>query len=103
VLPGGFEISARKTYGRISNGMICAEDELGIGHDHTGIIVLTRLLSPEQLDGVQVGDDAIALLGPRRGGRRGQRHPRPRLLLLRCAASAAEYWHSQGSPGRVVP
>ena len=24
VLPGGFAISARKTYGRVSNGMICA-------------------------------------------------------------------------------
>ena len=34
VLPGGFEIAARKTYGHVSNGMICAEDELGIGHDH---------------------------------------------------------------------
>jgi phenylalanyl-tRNA synthetase beta chain len=40
VLAGGFEISARKTYGHISDGMICAEDELGIGQDHTGIIVL---------------------------------------------------------------
>ena len=33
VLPGGFAISARKTYGHVSNGMICAEDEIGIGHD----------------------------------------------------------------------
>lgn len=40
VLAGGFAISARKTYGHVSDGMICAEDELGIGNDHTGIIVL---------------------------------------------------------------
>lgn len=40
VLAGGFAISARKTYGHTSDGMICAEDELGIGTDHTGIIVL---------------------------------------------------------------
>jgi phenylalanyl-tRNA synthetase beta chain len=40
VLPGGFEIAARKTYGRVSEGMICAPDELGVGEDHAGIIVL---------------------------------------------------------------
>ena len=40
VLPGGFEIAARETYGRTSNGMICSARELGMGEDHTGIIVL---------------------------------------------------------------
>ena len=39
-LPGGFQISARKTYGHVSDGMICAEDELGVGEDHAGIWVL---------------------------------------------------------------
>jgi phenylalanyl-tRNA synthetase beta chain len=55
VLTGGFEISARKTYGHISDGMICSVRELGIGDDHTGILVL----SPD----TPLGADAIAVLG----------------------------------------
>ncbi|MEU0061517.1 phenylalanine--tRNA ligase subunit beta, partial [Streptomyces sp. NPDC006334] len=54
-LPGGFSISARKTYGKTSHGMICSGDELGMGDDGThGIIVLP----PE----TEVGKDAIELL-----------------------------------------
>src|ERR1700730_12340927 len=40
VLPGGFEITAAKKYGLISEGMICAVDELAIGEDHSGILIL---------------------------------------------------------------
>ncbi|MFI2434151.1 phenylalanine--tRNA ligase subunit beta [Streptomyces sp. NPDC018693] len=55
VLPGNFAISARKTYGRTSHGMICSSTELGMGDDGThGIIVLP----PE----TEVGRDAIELL-----------------------------------------
>lgn len=57
LLPGNFEISARQTYGRTSNGMICSARELGMGDDHTGIIVL----DPRQ-SGVTRGADAISLL-----------------------------------------
>ncbi|MER5212767.1 phenylalanine--tRNA ligase subunit beta [Streptomyces sp. NPDC002838] len=54
-LPGGFSISARKTYGKTSHGMICSSGELGMGDDGThGIIVLP----PE----AEVGKDAIELL-----------------------------------------
>lgn len=40
VLPGGFEISARETYGHISNGMMASEAELGLTLKSDGIIVL---------------------------------------------------------------
>ena len=35
-----FEIKKSKIRGKVSEGMICAEDELGLGHSHDGIMVL---------------------------------------------------------------
>src|SRR4051794_919434 len=58
LLPGGFAISARKTYGHVSDGMICSTKELGIGDDQGGILVLDPALDGD----VKPGDDAISLL-----------------------------------------
>jgi phenylalanyl-tRNA synthetase beta chain len=35
-----FSIKKSKIRGEVSEGMICAEDEIGLGHDHDGIMVL---------------------------------------------------------------
>ncbi len=40
VLPTGLEIKPAEIRGEKSEGMICAEDELGLGRSHEGIIVL---------------------------------------------------------------
>ncbi|MFS8203671.1 phenylalanine--tRNA ligase subunit beta [Streptomyces sp. CWNU-52B] len=55
VLPGDFAIAARKTYGHTSQGMICSGDELGMGDDGSGGIIV---LPPEH----EVGTDAVELL-----------------------------------------
>ena len=56
LLPGDFNISARETYGKISDGMICSAKEIGISDEHAGIIVLQE---------GKIGQDAIALLDVR--------------------------------------
>ncbi|MFC5951375.1 phenylalanine--tRNA ligase subunit beta [Pseudonocardia lutea] len=56
VLPGPFPISSRTTYGRVSDGMICSAKELGLGADHSGILVLPPGTA-------EPGADALPLLG----------------------------------------
>ncbi|VAW26783.1 Phenylalanyl-tRNA synthetase beta chain, partial [hydrothermal vent metagenome] len=41
-----FKIKKSKIRGVVSEGMICAEDEIGIGKDHDGIMVLDTDLAP---------------------------------------------------------
>lgn len=54
-LPGGFKIGRRKMRGVESQGMMCSARELGLGEEHSGLLIL-----PEEMP---VGGDAKALLG----------------------------------------
>jgi phenylalanyl-tRNA synthetase beta chain len=69
-LPGGFEIGRRPAYGRESDGMICSVRELGIGDDHSGILVLpTDLpLGADVVDTLGLRDDVLDVaVNPDRG------------------------------------
>jgi phenylalanyl-tRNA synthetase beta chain len=50
-LPGGLQLEQRKVRGELSDGMILAEDEVELGSDHSGIMVL-----PELEPGTPLGD-----------------------------------------------
>lgn len=70
-LPGDFTITARETYGHVSNGMICSERELGLGDDHGGIIVLPPGTAEPGADAtgvLGVGDEVLDIaITPDRG------------------------------------
>ena len=42
VLPQGMKLGQRRIRGTVSNGMICALDELGLGSEHEGVLLLPR-------------------------------------------------------------
>ena len=95
VLPGPFPISSRKTYGHISDGMICSERELGLSNEHNGLLVLTERYSPEQIP--EPGESLMDLFGfgeeilevnvtPDRG------------YCFSMRGLAREYSHSTGQP-----
>lgn len=45
-LPGGFTLKKAKIRGEVSMGMLCAKDELELGEDHSGLLVLDAGLAP---------------------------------------------------------
>src|ERR1051325_8538220 len=51
VLPNGLQLEQRKVRGELSDGMILAEDEVDLGTDHSGIMVLGEPLEPGTLLG----------------------------------------------------
>jgi len=72
VLPNGMTVKAAKIRGIVSQGMICAEDELDISDDHSGIIVLSDdapIGQPLTQGMMSVEDDTILEVGltPNRG------------------------------------
>ncbi|MDT4939330.1 MAG: phenylalanyl-tRNA synthetase beta chain [Pseudonocardiales bacterium] len=69
-LAGGFAITARKTYGHVSDGMICSVRELGIGDEHTGILVLDAdaPVGAAAMETLGLGDDVLDIaVTPDRG------------------------------------
>ena len=69
-LPGGFEITARKTYGHLSDGMICSGRELGISDEHDGILILDigLELGADVVEALDLRDDVLDIsINPDRG------------------------------------
>lgn len=69
-LPSGLKIDARPIRGVVSEGMICAEDELGLGKSHGGIMILPAKWPAGTLLGtVYPGQDVVLNLSltPQRG------------------------------------
>ena len=56
VMPGGLEIARRKLRGEWSNGMLCSGRELGLGDDHSGIIVVAPAGEPGPALGTPIGE-----------------------------------------------
>ncbi|HXH98783.1 MAG TPA: phenylalanine--tRNA ligase subunit beta [Sphingobacteriaceae bacterium] len=66
-----FKINKSKIRGEVSEGMICAEDEIGLGDDHAGIIVLNDdavigVMAKDyysQKEGAKIQDDYVFEIG----------------------------------------
>ncbi len=60
VLPGGLKLDQRKVRGELSNGMILAEDEIELGTDHSGIMLLPETEPGTPLvDVLPLADDVL--------------------------------------------
>ena len=61
VLPNGLTLDRREVRGEISEGMILAEDEIGLGADHSGIMLLPDSAEPGSYlaDALPIVDDVL--------------------------------------------
>jgi len=59
VLSNGLKIEKVKVRGEESQGMLCARDELGLGKDHSGILILDKKLMPGMALSKALGLDDI--------------------------------------------
>ena len=62
VLPNGLKLDRREVRGEISDGMILAEDEVGLGTDHDGIMLLDEVDPGTPLGDVLPLVDAVLLV-----------------------------------------
>jgi phenylalanyl-tRNA synthetase beta chain len=118
VMPDGMLIERRKLRGQWSNGMLCSARELGLGDDHSGILVLdgepalgtpiTDVLGivPDVLWELEVNPnrpDAMSVVGLARDVAAkvgvGFRAPAPPPVV--AAASSPVTWGAAGSGGRA--
>ena len=98
VLPGGFRIATRTTYGRTSDGMICSAGELGLPDDGDGILVLEGepALGADVVALLQLRDEVLDIaVTPDRGY----------VLSVRGVAreTATAFGLELADPGLVVP
>jgi phenylalanyl-tRNA synthetase beta chain len=98
VLPNGLRLERRDVRGQASDGMILAEDELALGTDHAGIMVLGDDLEPGTplVDVLPLTDEILEL---------ETGHNRPDLLAVYGIARevAALYDHELAPPPGIDP
>ena len=60
-IPGGYTIKSSRIRGEISEGMLCSEEELGIGSDASGIMMLSKDLTPgcDLADALDLKDNVL--------------------------------------------